>query len=268
MKKLLAITAVLALAAVLTACGAVESAAPGVVDKAQSSGEVVFPGLTLTCGDVTPTGLTLIFTQEGGEELVTGSCYSLEKFTKDGWQPLEILADGCWTDIAYLISSEGESRFPENWEWLYGALEEGSYRIGKEIIGGAGKSMYYAYFAIAPEGQPQTDPDHTHALASEPQTVEDPVSGYCGNTVTTVYLDGEENAFWGTDSVTLTDILINLSYDPEKVCRCAPEFTVDTEFGEGYGVNLTEGYARCADGQADLTREQLETIREIMDRLK
>lgn len=271
MKKLFTTIAVLALTAALAACGAAEPAVPGVVDKAPSSGEAVFPGLALTCEDVTPTGLTLVFAQEGGEELITGSYYSLEEFTADGWQPVEMLPqeyDVAWTDIAYLISAEGESRFPENWEWLYGALEEGSYRIGKQIIGGAGQSMYYAYFVIAPEGEPQTDPDHTHALASEPQTVEDPVSGYCGNTVTTVYLNGEEFSFWGTDSVALTDILINLSYDPEKVCRCAPEFTVDTEFGDGYGVNLTEGYARCGEGQADLTREQLDTILNIIDRLK
>lgn len=104
----------------------------------------------------------------------------------------------------------------------------------------------------------------THAPAAEPQTVEDPTSGYCGNTVTTVKLGEEEYSFWGGDSVRLTDILINLAYDPGKVCRCLPEFTVDTEFGAGYGVNLTEFYARCEAGQAPLTEEQAETIRDIL----
>lgn len=105
-----------------------------------------------------------------------------------------------------------------------------------------------------------------HEPAAEPQTVADPVSGYCGNTVTTVALDGEEYSFWGGDSVTLTDIVINLAYDPESVCRCLPEFTVDTEFGDGYGVNLTESYVRCEAGQAALTAEQAETIRGILER--
>lgn len=105
-----------------------------------------------------------------------------------------------------------------------------------------------------------------HDPAAEPQTVEDPISGYCGNTVTTVTLDGETYSFWGGDSVTLTDIVINLSYDPEAVCRCLPEFTVDTEFGDGYGVNLTESYVRCEAGQAPLTAEQTETIRGILER--
>lgn len=107
---------------------------------------------------------------------------------------------------------------------------------------------------------------HVHAPAAEPETVDDPVSGYCGNTVTKVTLDGEEYSFWGGDSVDLTDILVNLAYDPARICRCAPEFTVDTEFGTGYGVNLTESYARCEAGQADLTAEQAETIRGVLAR--
>lgn len=106
---------------------------------------------------------------------------------------------------------------------------------------------------------------HTHVPAERPQIVNDPVTGYCGNTVTKVTVDGEEHSFWGDDSVTLTDILINLVYDPE-VCRCAVEYTVDTEVGGGYGVNLTESFARCEAGQAALTAEQTETVRDILTR--
>ena len=115
---------------------------------------------------------------------------------------------------------------------------------------------------------PETAPEdgHRHTPAAQPLTVEDPVSGYCGNTVTEVTVDGETYSFWGSDSVALTDILLNLAYDPDQVCRCMPEFTVDTEFGDGYGVNLTESYARWGGGQAALTEEQTETIRDIVDR--
>lgn len=106
---------------------------------------------------------------------------------------------------------------------------------------------------------------HVHQPAAEPQTVEAPVSGYCGNTVTKVTADGEEYAFWGSDSVALTDILENLAYAPE-ICRCPTEYAVDTEFGSGYGVNLTESFARCEGGQASLTAEQAEAIRGILER--
>lgn len=118
-------------------------------------------------------------------------------------------------------------------------------------------TVYYGFYVIKD--------DHTHAPAEDPQTVDDPVTGYCGNTMTTIILDEKEYSFMGSDSVNLTDILINLKYDPMRVCRCLPEFTVKTEFGEPYGVNLSQGYARCEEGQADLTEDQIEKIREILD---
>ena len=118
-------------------------------------------------------------------------------------------------------------------------------------------TVHYEFYVIKDK--------HTHASAEDPQTVDDPVTGYCGNTMTTIILDDNEYTFMGSDSVNLTDILINLKYDTMRVCRCTPEFTIQTEFGEPYGVNLSQGYARCEDGQADLTEEQIKKIREILD---
>ena len=66
------------------------------------------------------------------------------------------------------------------------------------------------------------------------------------------------------NSVTMTDILANLNYDKNKLCKCLPEYTVDTEFGIGYGINITEGYARCDKGQAELTQEQIDKLKEIV----
>ena len=106
--------------------------------------------------------------------------------------------------------------------------------------------------------------DHGHEAAEKAQTVEDPYSGYCGNTMTTIILDGKEYTFEGSDSVYLTDLLLNLAYDPEKLCDCMSEFTVKTEFGGPYGVNLSQGYARYDGAQADLTKEQIEVIRNIL----
>ena len=66
------------------------------------------------------------------------------------------------------------------------------------------------------------------------------------------------------ESVRLTDILANLDYDPQKYCKCRPEYTVDTEFGTGYGINLTESYVKYNGGQAELTAAQVEEIRKII----
>lgn len=112
------------------------------------------------------------------------------------------------------------------------------------------------------------DTGHTHAPAAETAAAEDTKNGYCGNTSATVYIGGETHTIWGSDAIALTEILSHLPYDPEKICNCMAEFTVDTESARGYEINLTEHYARCADGQADLTEAQAQTIREIVERLK
>lgn len=124
-----------------------------------------------------------------------------------------------------------------------------------------GKAYYYVYIKA---GIVESE-EHLHMAALTPQTVEDPITGYCGNTQTTLYIGDDAYTFMGGQSVALTDILANLDYDPNKVCRCRPEYTVDTEFGSGYGINLTAGYARCEKGQADLTVEQLKAIAEVIE---
>lgn len=109
--------------------------------------------------------------------------------------------------------------------------------------------------------------DHSHRFAEAGDPGEDVPSGYCGNMLTTVYLDEMNFTLADSYSVTITDILINLNYDPNEVCRCMAEFTVDTEMLPGIEVNLTEGFARCEKGQAALTESQTEAIREIIDSL-
>ena len=120
-----------------------------------------------------------------------------------------------------------------------------------------GSANYYVYIVGGD--------DHSHQAAATAQTVDDPFVGYCGNTQTTLHIGDKEYTFMYGNSVTLTDILLNLNYDPMRICRCRPEYTVDTEFGKGYGINLTAGYARCDKGQADLTQEQIDTIAEIIE---
>ncbi|MCI8590158.1 MAG: hypothetical protein HFE77_05550 [Clostridiales bacterium] len=125
------------------------------------------------------------------------------------------------------------------------------------------------------ENKPADQDNHAHTPAEEKQTVADPITGYCGNTQTTVSTtnffttvtdtDSFSYTFMGGKSVELTDILINLDYDPDKVCKCECEYNVDTEFGSGYGVNLHDSYARCEKGQADLTQEQVDTIANIIE---
>ena len=124
-----------------------------------------------------------------------------------------------------------------------------------------GSANYYVFIIVAME---RDEENHLHMAALRPQTVADPIIGYCGNTQTTLYIGQKEYTFMFGNSVTLTDLLVNLDYKPDKVCRCMAQYRVDTEFGLNYQIHLDYGFVRCEKGQAELTVEQLNTITEIV----
>ena len=101
----------------------------GVVDEG-------FPnwGLTLSVKDVTESGLTLVCTQSGGEltgELQTGSDYKLIVL-KEAWEDVPtIIEDYGWDMIAYGVAKNDVTEFEYDWEWLYGKLPAGTYRMVK-----------------------------------------------------------------------------------------------------------------------------------------
>lgn len=107
--------------------------------------------------------------------------------------------------------------------------------------------------------------DHAHTPAESLE--KENVSGWCGNLSATVYLDGEIYPLSGSHAVTLTDILYRLDYSPDMLCRCMAEFTVDTEMGQGYEVNLTEYFVRFEGGQASLTIEQADVLQSVLEKL-
>lgn len=104
---------------------------------------------------------------------------------------------------------------------------------------------------------------HTLATGAPSNISKEPVMLYCGNTFTTIYENDVQYGFDGSRSVDLTDLLVHLQYT-EPVCNCLPEYTVDTEFGTGYGISLSGGYVRHDGKQVTLTKEQHDMIAEII----
>ena len=111
-------------------------------------------GLTLSVSDVTATGATVIFSQSGGNpsgELTTGSYYRIEN--KDKELSYIVEGDVAWTSEAYMIRKDGTVSMNVNWEWLYGNLEPGTYRLVKQVTdfrgpGDFDEKEYSAEFTI------------------------------------------------------------------------------------------------------------------------
>lgn len=96
-------------------------------------------GISLRVRDVEPTGLTMEFVRNGGNpsgELQYGSMYWLEQLADGKWRSVEYAEQEynvAWTQEAYLIPGEGSTK-EVDWEWLYGELPPGQYRLLKEVM--------------------------------------------------------------------------------------------------------------------------------------
>ena len=97
-------------------------------------------GVTLTAKNASPIGMTIVCTQSGYDvkgELFTGSSFSLSRLVDGEWKDVEYLPqehEVAWTSEAWIIPLEGTVEWETNWEWLYGELPQGRYRLGKGIM--------------------------------------------------------------------------------------------------------------------------------------
>lgn len=127
MKKL---TAILSIFAALLAGCAKESAY-------QPSGA---ENVTMTLSDVTPTGAEVTIQDGNPDPFVYGEWYVIEE-QKDGiWYEVKTkLTNYGFNEIGWLTDENGALTMNVDWEWLYGKLPAGHYRIlkqaGTQVIG-------------------------------------------------------------------------------------------------------------------------------------
>ena len=92
----------------------------------------------MSVSNVTPAGLTVHFRQYDKRdcgELIYGEGYHLEVLNDDTWEDVStIIEDWAFTDEGFILPAEGESEEDINWEWLYGKLAPGTYRITKVLM--------------------------------------------------------------------------------------------------------------------------------------
>lgn len=151
-RKLLA--AVLALMLVLSLVGC-QQASPSDDDGLPQP--TVNWGITLSAEEVTATGLTLVITQAGGEPvggLEYGSEFSLDVLKDGVWESIPYIDENiAWTLEAYVVPRESTTNQSVCWDWVYGSLPAGTYRIGKRFadfrgVGEYDTEMFYAKFEI------------------------------------------------------------------------------------------------------------------------
>ena len=106
-------------------------------------------GITLAAQDVSPTGMTLICTQNGGcpkDYIMTGEPFWLEQLSV-GWH--EVPHDQLYTfrTVAYRVPMGDTTRWQIDWSDYY-TLSPGTYRICKNFSVGDESQTFYAEFTI------------------------------------------------------------------------------------------------------------------------
>lgn len=109
-----------------------------------------FEGVTMTVkeGTVSSTGLTVVFENISDRECIYGEYFCLEKNRDGKWYQIPVIIDGNYgfDDIGYNLTRRGVGEWPVNWEWLYGSLDAGQYRIVKDVLVFEDSGEYNVYY--------------------------------------------------------------------------------------------------------------------------
>lgn len=120
-------------------------------------------GLTLSAEHVTPTGLILKIEQFGGTptgSLEYGPPYFLETTAGDEWQEVKTKTGEplAWNMPSYRIARNDITEEYIDWEYGYGELTPGFYRLKKTIMdfrgtGDFDEKTYEVYFTVEESAQ-------------------------------------------------------------------------------------------------------------------
>ncbi|MDE7324421.1 MAG: hypothetical protein K2N73_17245 [Lachnospiraceae bacterium] len=116
-------------------------------------------GLHFELKKISPSGATLVFHQYDEKaptgELEYGSAFVLEVQKNNTWEEVPVVVNGDYGfhETAFNIPNRDSTEQELDWEWLYGVLSPGIYRIKKEILdfrapGDYDKYTVYAQFVL------------------------------------------------------------------------------------------------------------------------
>ena len=102
--------------------------------------------ISISISDISLTGATIAIKDTNKKPYTYGQWYKIEKQINGKWYEVKtIIENYAFNSIGYLPDKNNEIKFVMDWEWLYGHLPLGSYRIIKEV----GKQYIGVEFGIS-----------------------------------------------------------------------------------------------------------------------
>lgn len=85
-------------------------------------------------GTLTKTGATIIITDHNPNQIIYGTSFYIEKYVNNNWEKIALINDNyAFNYMAYFVDEKGILELEQNWEYMYGELDKGIYRIVKDV---------------------------------------------------------------------------------------------------------------------------------------
>lgn len=112
-----------------------------------------FDGVSMTVDEetVSNTGLTVVFENNSSNQSIYGEYFSLENKINGQWHQVPVIVDSDYgfNDIGYNLDSGDSRDLKVDWDWLYGSLDAGEYRIVKDVLDISSTEDYHKYYLVA-----------------------------------------------------------------------------------------------------------------------
>lgn len=103
-------------------------------DKVSSVKATEVNNVKMDISDISHTGATITIKDTNKIPYTYGEFYKIEKEIDGQWHDVKpIITDYGFNDKGYIVDENHEVKFIIDWEWLYGKLPLGSYRILKKV---------------------------------------------------------------------------------------------------------------------------------------
>lgn len=84
-------------------------------------------------GTLTRSGVVIIITDTSDRDNIYGEEYRLDRFIDGEWKMVDTIIDNyAFNSIGYKVTDNNKLEMKVNWEWLYGKLVNGKYRVVKD----------------------------------------------------------------------------------------------------------------------------------------
>lgn len=101
--------------------------------------------MSISEGTLTRKSADIVIKDTTAKENIYGEEYRIDKKVNNKWQELDaVKSDYAWNSIGYYVDENNELNMKINWEWLYGTLTDGEYRIVKNTGVALGSRYYFS----------------------------------------------------------------------------------------------------------------------------